>query len=290
VKTLITKKSIIIASTAMLLALITIVSVNAFNTPGPITGFANVATAPVRAIASTVAQTFESIYAAIYRYEDLEHRYDMLAARYAQLVLDQYEAADLARENEMLRELLEFRDRHGGFDHEPASVRSRGGDNWSSSFTINRGYANSDVRAGMGVTTEYGFLIGVVSEAGATTSTVRTILDTTFSTSAFVGDATFDDADIETSISLTASGNFNFMRSGLLIIDYIDDGINLLPGASVITSGLGGVFPPALVIGEIEAIFPHANGIGRFATVRPMRDISTVNHVFVITGFELPED
>jgi len=289
-KAIITKKSILIASTALLLAIITLVSVNAFSTPGPITGFANFVTAPVRAIASAVAQTFESIYASIYRYEDLERRYDILAARYAQLLRDQHEAVEIAEENERLRALHGFGERAGGLTHEMATVQSRGSDNFTSTFVINRGYANSPVRSGMGVATEYGFLIGQVTDVSATTATVITILDTTFAATAFVGEAGNIGTEGGSGVSATATGSFNFMRDGLLILDYIDESISLLSGASVITSGQGGVFPPGLIVGEIENVFPHPSGIGRFATIRPMREIGTINNVFVITSFESVEE
>lgn len=285
-KTIVTKRSIVIATIAFLLALVSFVSVNVFATTGPVTGAANIITRPVRALASVVAHTFENIFASIYRYEELERRYDALAALYAQLVRDHHEAIELAEENARLRELLLFRERHGGYDHEMATVRGRGGDNWSHTFIIDLGYANSGVERGMGVATEYGFLIGQISDVSATTSTVRTILDTTFSAAAIVGGDFTEDG---IGISATAQGDFNYMRSGLLVLDYIDDSINVLPGATVITSGHGRVFPPGLVIGEIERVFPHASGIGRFATIRPMREIDTLSTVFVITQFDIPE-
>ena len=287
-KTLITKRSIMIAAVALLLAITSIISVNVFRTPGPVTGFANTVTMPVRALATTVARTFESIFAAIYRYNDLEQRYEVLAARYAQLVRDQHEAVELAEEVEILRELLGFRDRHAGFEFEEAAFVNWGSDNWSHSFVINRGYANSGISSGMGVATEGGILIGQVTDVGPTTSTVITILDTTFAAAAFVGAVGVELSDDTPAIAATATGDFNFMRNGLLILDYIDADVNLVTGISVITSGRG-VFPPGLIIGEIEGIFPHASGIGQFATVRPMRDVETVHTFFVITGFEAVE-
>ena len=291
-KKIITKQSIVIAVVAMILALISIISVNAFNTQGPVTGFAHTVTRPVRALTSTVAGIFEDIFASIYRYDELERRFDELAAQYADLVRAHHIAADLAAENERLRAALGFRALHPDIEQEMATLVSWTSDNWSHTFTINKGYANSDVRSGMGVATEYGVLIGQVTDVRPTESTVITILDTTFSVAVFVGevDATgVVEIGANAGVSATATGDFSFMRSGLLMLDYIDDDITLLRSAPIVTSGAGGVFPPGMLVGEIDAVFPHANGIGRFATIRPIREINTISTVFVITEFENPD-
>jgi len=290
-KKIITKQSIVIASIAMILALISIISVSAFNTQGPVTGFAHTVTRPIRALTSTVAGIFEDIFASIYRYDQLERRFEELAAQHANLVRAQHIAAELADENERLRAALGFRALRPDVEQEMATLVSWSSDNWSHAFTINRGYANSDVRSGMGVATEYGVLIGQVTDVRATESTVITILDTTFSVAAFVGELGAGGAAISATdgVSATATGDFNFMRNGLLILDFIDEDTTLLRSAPVITTGAGGVFPPGLIVGEIEAVFPHANGIGRFATIRPIRTLDTISTVFVITEFENPD-
>jgi len=283
-KALISRRSIIIASAALLLAIIAIVSVNVFSSVGPVTGVANIITRPVRALVSSVANAFETIISANYRYEELQKRNEELVIRITQLEKDSRDAADLAEENARLRQLQGFRERHGGYDHEMATLLSWNSDNWTSSFIINRGYLNSSIERGMAVATEYGMLIGQVYEVGATTSTVITVLDTKFSAAGFVGRGDGGDDDEG---AVTVSGDFAYMRSGLLKIDYIDEAISsVLPGATVTTSGLGGVFPVGLVVGEVAEVFKHSNGIGRYATVRPMRDIDTVSTVFVITNFE----
>jgi len=273
-------------SVALLLALISIITVNVFNSAGPVTGFANTITRPVRALTSTVARTFENIFSAMYRYDELVRRNEELQRLVVRYEQDFRDARALAEENERLRDLLDFRERHGDYDHEMATLESWGSDNWSSSFIINRGYTNSDIRRGMGVATEYGALIGQVFEVGATNSVVITILDTKFSAAAFVGRREGGD---EGDGSVTVKGDFTYMRSGLLIIDNIDDDLIVRPGDVVSTSGLGAVFPTGLVVGNVEDVFRHASGIGRFATVRPMRDINTVSNVFVILEFENPD-
>jgi len=284
-KALISRKSIIIASASLIIAIIALISATVFNSAGPVTGIANTVTRPVRALASTVARTFGNIFASIYRYEELERRNEELLRIIAQRELDFQYSVALAEENDALRAALLMRDRFAGYTQEMATLVDWTSDNWSSTFIINRGYANSAITRGVPVATEYGVLIGQVSEVRATESTVITVLDTTFSAAVFVGGTGGDDSDG----TATAKGDFNFMRSELLIIDHIDDDVTVLQGSTIVTSGRGGVFPSGLTIGEVVNVFTHASGIGRYATVRPMREIYTIRNVFFIVDFENPE-
>ena len=284
-KALITRRSIIIASAAVLIAIIAIVSVNVFSSAGPVTGIANTMTRPVRALASTVARTFETIFSAIYRYDELLARNAELERIIVERELDFRESEALAAENALLRDLLEFRERHGGWIEEVATLEGWTADNWSSSFIINKGYTNSEIKSGDAVATEYGALIGQVSEVGAISSTVITLIDTTFSAAVYIG----GDGTAETDAKATVKGDFAQMRSGLLILDYIDDELVVNHGDMIVTSGLWGVFPPGLTVGNIETVYTHTSGIGRYATVRPMQDVMTINNVIVIIDFENPE-
>ncbi|MCL2820477.1 MAG: rod shape-determining protein MreC [Oscillospiraceae bacterium] len=284
-KALITKRSIIIASASVLIALISLVSINLFSSAGPVTGFANTVTRPVRALATTVARTFGNIFASIYRYDELEKRHEEVLQRLARYEADLRESEALALENERLRRALDFRERRPDYTQEMATLSGWNSDNWSHSFTINKGYMNSNITTGMGVATEYGVLIGQVSDVGPTISTVISVLDTTFSAAVYVGGDTESTSDG----TATAKGSFSHMRNGYLILDYIDEDLIVLNESTIVTSGLGGVFPPGLTIGEVVQVFDHPSGIGRYATIRPMRDIETLQVVFVILDFENPE-
>jgi len=279
-KSLFTKRSIFIAAVAVLIAVVTIVSVNIFNSSGPVTGIAGSVSRPLRMLASNVARVFENIYSSIYRYDNLMTEYERALRIITEYERNYREANDLREENDRLRALVEWQKRHSGYRHEQAMIEIRSSDNWSSSFTIDKGYANSNIRKGNGVATEYGLLIGKVADVGPTTSKVITILDTAFSAGAFVGDS--DGA-------ATVRGDFSLMRSGLLMLDRIDEDLVVLPGDSVVTSGAGSVFPTGLVVGRVVEVFRHDTGIGRYATVKPMLDIDTMSYVFVITDFQSTE-
>ena len=280
-KDLISKKTIIIAAIAVLIVIITIVSVNVFDSGGPVTGLANTLVRPVKKLATDVVRSFESIYNAIYKYEVLKEQYDEAVSRLVFVQQNFRESEVLMKENDDLREALDFKKRHTSYVLEEAAVRSWSGNNWVSSFTISKGYLNADKELARGncVITANGVLIGLISDVGPDTSTVVTVLDTTFAAAAFVGDSG-DQATIK--------GDFALMRSGLLKLDHINENTIVLPGDSIVTSGGGGVLPVGLVIGEVIEVNRYETGIGRYATVVPTRKIdSTITAVYIITSFEV---
>ena len=280
-KDILNKKVIVIAAIAVLIAIITIVSINVFDSGGPVTGIANAVSRPVKSLVLSVARSFESIYNSIYNYEALQNSYEEAMSELTAIRRAYAESDDLLRENNMYRALYGFVERHEGYILEEASIENWGSDNWSSTFKINKGYANSvtAIARGNSVITEYGVLIGQITEVSATSSTVVSVLDTTFSASAFVGDGEG---------SVTAKGDFTLMGSGLLMLDHLSEDIIILPGDSVVTSGAGDVFPIGLVIGEVDEVLRHSTGIGRYATVKPMRAIEdSIMDVYVITSFDI---
>ena len=281
-KAFFTRKTMVIAAIAVLIAIISIVSVNVFNSPGPVTGLANVISMPFRSLATSVARTFESIYSSIYRYDDLQDRYNQALSDLAVLQRANRESDDLLRQNNELRELLGFRQRHADHVYEEAMVVDWSGNNFTSSFTISKGYANSDtpIARGNSVITHSGVLIGQITDVGATTSTAVSVIDTTFSAGAYVGDSG--------DTSVTVKGDFSLMSSGLLMLDHFSEDLVLLPGDSVVTSGSSNIFPVGLVVGEVEEVLRHSTGVGSYATVRPMRAIDiTITDVYVITSFDI---
>ena len=280
-KALLTKKTVVIVSIAVLIALVTVISVNVFESSGPVTAIANAVSSPFKSLASAVANTFESIYSAIYEYNDLMEDFENAQREITRLENAYREYVDLYRENIMLRELLGFRRRHAGHVYEEAVIINWSSNNFISTFTISKGYENSEtsIARGNSVITESGVLIGQITEVGATMSTVVSIIDTTFSAGAFVG-ASED--------SVTLKGDFSLMSRGLLMLDHLGEDLVVLPGDTVVTSSAGGVFPVGLVVGEVIEVLRHSTGVGRYAIVRPMRSIdSTILNVYAITSFDI---
>ena len=158
---------------------------------------------------------------------DLKSENEQLKSQVARL--SEYE-----EEANTLTDLLQLRNQYN-LDSTAARVIARSTDSWSSTITIDKGQS-SGIETGMPVTTTTG-VIGQVCEAGPTTATVRLITDESSGVSAKVQ-------------SSGAQGQLQGSADGTLRLNLIRTDQQVSPGDSVVTSGLGGVYPKGLPIGD----------------------------------------
>lgn len=268
------------AIAAVLIAAITIISVNAAGNSGFISSALTALSKPLKSVAASVAKTFESIYGQMYKYDQLVLENDELEKQLADLEEDYREYIEISEENERLRELLNLSKRHEDFQYDTASIIQWDASNWTSTFTISKGSSNSKIAFGDCVITETGALIGYVTDVGTTSSIVVTVLDTTFSAGAII------ERNGDTAIAV---GDFELMKQDLMKLDYMTETTELLAGDTIVTSGKGGLLPAGLVIGDVVDVHTYNTGIGKYGTIKPAADLENIIYVTVITSFEITE-
>ena len=241
----------------------------------PLSGALEVLATPFRAASSAVTNWTQAQYDKAFRYEELSAENEALRARVAELEQDALAGQDAQRENERLRDLLGLAEERPELQYRDASVVRRSSSNWSSDLTIDLGTV-SGVENGDCVIDQYGHLIGVVTEADLNSSVVTTILDPALELGGRVA-RTDEDAILE--------GDFSLMLNGLLRLSFVSEEALLVSGDQVTTSGLGGVYPPGLVVGSVKSLQVEADGISRYAEVTPAADIAGVQYVYVIVDY-----
>ena len=73
---------------------------------------------------------------------------------------------------------------------------------------------------------------------------------------------------------------------GRLVLDYAAKESDFRSGDTLVTAGIGTVFPKGLMLGEVVAVPDRPDALFKPVTIRPFADISRVEQVFVIS---LPE-
>jgi rod shape-determining protein MreC len=267
---------------AVVIAAITLISVNTRGNSGFITNSLMSLSKPLKSAAASVAKTFETIYGYMHEFETLQAENAQLKAELSQMQQDSQNVTEITKENDELHDLLDLSKRHPDYEKfDMAEVINWDASNWSSSFTISKGSSNSKVKGGDCVITQMGALIGIVTEVQPTSSTVITVLDTKFSYGAYI--ARNDERAI-------ATGDFSLMRQKLLKLDYLPDATDIVTGDTIITSGKGGVLPAGLLIGTVEEVLTDPTGISKYATIRPEADLTSLANVYLITSFvEAPD-
>ena len=234
---------------------------------------------PVKKVLSSTVNWLDTIYGYLFEYDQLLAENESLRSQLADAQASARDGIEASEENVRLRKLLDLREQHTDYVMESSKIVLWSSSNWSSSFTISKG-SSSGIELGDPVITEYGILVGQITELGTTWATVSTILDVDMSVGAFVG---------ESGSSGMVVGEYSFMKKKEAKLTYMADGAQIFVGDEVLTSGSGGAFPAGLVIGTLSAVKTESGGQLEYGVVEPGCDFDQLVQVFVIKDFTVVE-
>lgn len=197
--------------------------------------------------------------------KDLQVQVDQL--QYDNKILEQDKT-----ELERLRELYALDKRYADYPKIGAQVIGKDPSNWYETFTINKG-ENEGLKVNMVVLAGNG-LVGHIIEVGPNYSKVQSIITDTSNVSAKImrtSDLCIVKGD-QTLVSDTA-----FCR-----VDYIGESANIVIGDEIVTSHLGSIYPPGILIGTIKQIEDDTHQMTRTAILQPAVDFKHLEEVLVI--------
>lgn len=207
--------------------------------------------------------------------ESLLNTYDenqRLKMRLEDFAMLQGSVHNLEAENERLQELVDKKDSLREYEPLHATVIGRNPDQWEEKIILNKG-ATHGVQKNMAVMTARG-LIGKIVLVTQFTSEVELLYtnNTNYRVSALVQSKKGEvygliegfDAD-----------------HGELILKRIDSSQEIAEGEQVVSSGLGGIFPKGIVIGEVTEVSTDDHGLTKMAYVKPAADFSLIEEVMI---------
>lgn len=184
----------------------------------------------------------------------------------------QAEVNELAVENKRLQKLVDKSGNLRKYDPIQANVIARNPDQWEEKLILNHG-STDGVKVNMAVLTAQG-LIGKVVQTTATTSEVELL--STNNTNYRVS-ATVANKKKETNGLIEGYDR----KRGELILKRVDSELSVKKGDKVTTSGLGGIFPKGILIGEVTKVTTDDFGLTKMAYVKPAADFSMLDHVVI---------
>ena len=208
-------------------------------------------------------------------YDELEKENKELEKELAELRTQLADYYNVKQENERLWRYYDLKADNPQYDILPATVVRRDPNDDFYSFTINKG-KKSDVSVGDPVVTENG-IIGWVCEVDAYTAKVKTILSP---------DAKVGVIDTVTRDSGVVSGSVLYADKNLTTMTRISALNKLEKGDIVTTTGISGMYPSGLIVGEVKEVAFDEYDTSMYAVIAPFEDIRTVIDVVVITSFE----
>jgi len=170
-----------------------------------------------------------------------------------------------------LRELYELDQRYADYPKTGARVIGKDPGNWYEVFIIDKG-TKDGIKVNMVVIAGNG-LVGRIIETDPVFSKVRSIIDDTSSVSSKI---------LRTSDLCTVSGDKKLGDDGLCLIEYIEETVNLVEGDEIVTSHLGDIYPPGILIGVVKSIESNPNKLTKTAVLEPVVDFKHLEEVLVI--------
>jgi rod shape-determining protein MreC len=74
--------------------------------------------------------------------------------------------------------------------------------------------------------------------------------------------------------------------TGDISLEQIPQDADVNPGNLILTSGLGGNYPPNIIVGQVTSVRSFENALFQSASAQPVSDFSDLSIVLVITNFE----
>ena len=178
----------------------------------------------------------------------------------------------LEAENNRLRNALGYRER-AVFQLMPARIIARDASTWYNTVTIDRGTAEG-IEPDMPVLTEEG-LVGKTTSAVSEHSAVVVLIS---------------DENCKVSVNVEGTKEQGIVKGErsssstmpVVSLNYLSKQANLQPNQKIFTSGVGGVFPPGVLVGTVKEF--KALELNGYATIMPAVDLTTLVDVFVVVS------
>lgn len=234
--------------------------------------------------AGHIAGFFEDIRQLRSVYEENE-RLNLLAAAYTR---DKVKYNLIQLENERYKEMLHFTERQKqihNYNYLIAQVISVSNDANNRSFNIDLG-SKHGVKRNMAVITVDG-LIGIVSAVSPYSATVTPVSELDENSPTFNSIAATVFGREDESFGILSGYN---KSTGKLIMTKIDENDKMEIGDTVITSGLGNVYPRGLIVGTIEAKQEGEFGLTYTADIKLSASFDHLTEVFVVQVPDMEEE
>ena len=232
--------------------------------------------APFRTAASYLTDQAEHLYNYMFEYESLLAENQRLKEQISQMEDDARRADAMSRENDRLRDMLEFTQLNPEYDFAEGYIISWSSNDWSNTFTINRG-ADAEIEPGMCAITANGELVGLVEEVGTNYAVIKSVLDSSLEISATIASSGYNGM---------VKGGYASGLEGYLRMNYLPSSSTIRNNDQVVTTG-STVYPRDLVLGYVVDAGFDATGVAKYALLEPAANISSLEQIFILTNYNM---
>ena len=229
---------------------------------------------PLFGLASSGQQISEKAGNAVVPRRELLKQNEQLRRENAEMKVQLQREAELERENERLRALLEFK-KLSKSKLKAAHIIAGDPANWWRNVRIDLGQRDG-LRVDLPVRTTEG-LVGRVSEVSETSSRLVLIGDANCRVPAMVLDAQSRQVD-----NGVITGGSSVLDESIVELGYLSKASSVKPGHRVVTSDLSAIYPKGILIGQVVDTRPVEFGLYTVARVKLAVKMNLLDDVFVM--------
>lgn len=238
----------------------------------PVSKVVNSVLTPIEDKISGITNPIKGFFDFCGNMKTLQKENEELKAHNLELEKKMKDISEYKSENERLEKLLNIKEDLTDYTSAAAKIVAYNPDNWFSYLTINKG-EKSGIKVSDPVITSEG-LIGQVSEVGTNWAKVSTIINSESS----VGVRIIRNGEIG-----IVEGDTKLSKSNKCKLEYLSANASVIAGDILETSGLGGIYPPGLMVGKITDISKDNMGRLDCAIIEPFIDFDNLREVLVLT-------
>ncbi|MDD7488212.1 MAG: rod shape-determining protein MreC [Clostridiales bacterium] len=266
------KKPLVITLIAVILLTVLIIVTNGSAVSNWLKNSIASIVTPIEGAAAKASDAIESFFRNLFNTTDADRENERLRGELALYEQMRSEFEEMRLENERLSELLNYSSSIGNYELCTARVIAKSTGIWFRTLTLNAG-TNKGVDVDMAVICSDG-LVGRVTEVGYDWCKVTSIIDSS-STVPILVERTRDNCMARGILDGSSD-------EAVMELYYLPtDRTNLTPGDTVVTSGMGGIYPKGLIVGTVKEVMI---GGEVSAIITPSVDFMHLEEVAVILG------
>jgi len=201
----------------------------------------------------------------------LKHENEELKAKISELERYKRIFTEYQQENAKLRELLDLKEHTDEYELEAAEIIGRDPGNWFDVIIVDKGEQDG-IKNNMALVTDKG-LVGYVISTDKNFSKAMLLTDDRSSVSAMI-QRTRDNGIVKGTLDTAAKDSIRMV--------YLPQDASLVKGDLVISSGLGGIIPKGIIIGEVIDTKKEPYELMQYALIKPAVDFQKLEYVFII--------
>jgi rod shape-determining protein MreC len=226
---------------------------------------------PVESSLRSIAEPIANVVTNYGDVDSLTRENESLRAENERLNAEIARLREEATQREQLERLLDVKNSLSGQEFIAARIFARDPSTLRQAFAIDRGRSDG-LRTGMPVVTEGNTLVGRVTKVEQGHAWVTLVTDVDSAVSSLI---------LESRAAGVVAGGYNRRLS----MEFVNQDSAVKEGDTVVTSGVGGSYPPGLVIGRVTGVSGQPQEIFRSVTVEPLASLARLETVLVMTSF-----